>query len=247
MSNTAGVIWKCTGIGLTIGLMIGAVLWGWQMTPTSLPCVALHYTIEDAEERMYLTETELDQLLKTEDLYPVGRQVNSISLHRIEHAVARHPMVRSSECFVTPRNEVEVHLTQRVPLLRVQTMGESYIIDTDRRVMQARAAVRDSVPVVTGTVGVHMASHELADFAQWLQGDRYWRSRIRYLQVQSPNRVYLYLRGDAKPRALIGSLKGYREKLQKLRTFLENSAEITQDKQYYELDLRFNGQVIGRK
>lgn len=247
MSNTARLIWKCIGIGVTLLVMVGAVIWGWWMTPLSVPCRTIEYTIEDEKERLYLTEKELDLLLRAEDLYPVGRQLNRIDLHRIEQAVARHPMVRTAECFTTPRNEVEVHLTQRTPLLRVQTDGESYLIDTDRRVMQARATVRDTVAVVTGRVGIHMATSELADFAEWLQGNRYWRSRIRYLQVQSPNRVYLYLRGEEQPRVLIGTMGGYKEKLQKLRTFLENSAEITQDKQYYELDLRFNGQVIGRK
>lgn len=226
--------------------MIAAVVWGYKMTPASVPCVALDYTVDDADERLYLTEAELTALLRAEDLYPVGKQLNRVSLHRMEQTILHHPMVRTAECYLTPRNEVRVHLTQRVPLLRVQTKNEAYFIDTDRRVMQARAAVRDSVMVATGMVGVQMATTQLADFAEWLQENRYWRTRVHHIYVETPGKVYLYLNGEQFPRALMGYISGYERKLAKLRTFIEKGTEATQDKHYTELDLRFKGQVIGR-
>ena len=159
-------------------------------------------------------------------------------------------MVRTAECYLTPRNEMRIRLTQRVPLVRVQASAETYLIDTDRRVMQARALVKDSELVVTGNIGPQMAATQMADFAEWMEDNAYWRKRIHHLHVQSPQRVLLYLK-DAngkvqEQRVLLGPMRGYEAKLAKLRTFLENSAEATQDKHYYELDVRFKGQVIGR-
>jgi len=220
---------------------------GYKMTPTAEPCASLRYIIDDAEARMYLTEGELNAMLRAEGLYPVGQTLNMVSLHRIERTIRNHPMVRTAECYLTPRSEVRIRLTQRVPLMRVQTPHEHYIIDTDRRVMQARAVVRDSVPVVTGTIGPQMAATSLADYAAWVQNDRYWCKRVHHLYVQSPFIIYAYLRGEGKPRVVIGSIHGYERKFSKLRTFLENGAEETAGKQYRELDLRFKGQVVGRK
>ena len=200
MSKVAHIVWTTIGISITAVLLIGAAVWGYVMRPTEDPCVSLAYSIEDRSERMYLTESELTQALRNEDIYPVGRTFNRVSLHRIENAIRRHPMVRTAECYATPRNEVKVRLSQRVPLLRVQILGGTYLIDTDRRVMQARAAVKDSVPVVTGAVGVQMASGSLADFALWLQDNPYWSARIHHIYVQSPQMVYIYLRGVNQPR-----------------------------------------------
>jgi len=227
---------------------VTAVVWGYRMTPRSVPCTAIRYTIEDKEDRLYLTEDELTKMLQAENLYPVGRPLNLISLYRIEQAVARHPMVRKAECFLTPRNEVRVLLTQRVPLLRVQATGENnyYLIDTDRRVMQARAAVQDPVPVVTGNATVQMASGALADFAKWLQGDSYWRTRIRRIHVHNPHMLVLYMADEQVPRVVLGEMSGYTRKLRKLRTFIEDGAEATAGKHYDVLDIRFRGQVIGR-
>ena len=228
-------------------LLVGAVVAGYELTSTAVPCISLRYTIEDAEERMYLTEGELNALLRAEGIYPVGQMMNTVSLHRIERSIGHHPMVRTAECYMTPRNEVRVQLTQRVPLLRVQTPHEHYLIDTDRRVMQARAAVRDSVPVVAGNISPTMAASSLADYAEWLQADRYWRSRVHHLYVQNPYMIYALLRGEEKPRVVLGAMRGYEKKFAKLRTFIEEGAEETAGKQYRELDLRFQGQVVARK
>lgn len=227
-------------------MMVGAVCWGYRMRPSDAPCSSITYVIEDEDERLYVTPRELDLLLQTENIHPVGRTIDRGVLHRIEETVRRHPMVRTSECYATPRNEIRVRVTQRVPILRVVKPGDAYLIDTDRKVMQARASVRDSVLVVTGAVGVQIASTQLADFAEWLQDNSYWRSRVDHVTVQSPQMVYLYLR-DGQPRVVMGSLYGYPRKLAKLRTFFERGTEATQDKHYTELDIRFRGQVIGRK
>lgn len=245
MSNTAVIVWKSIGISLVSAMLIAAVVWGYLMTPTQTPCASITYIVEDGKNRMYLTADELSAKLRTEDLYPVGRQQNIVSLHRIERSIAAHPMVRTSECYLTPRDEVMVRLTQRVPVMRVQVPGDTYFIDTDRRVMQYRSTVTDSVLLVTGAVGVQMASSQLADFAEWLQGNKYWRTRIDHLYVASPHMIYIYMRN--RERVVLGSMYGYERKLRKLRTFYENSGAALEDKQYTELDIRFRGQVIGRK
>ena len=232
------------------GLLLAAGIWGYRMKPTNEECRALIYTVVDSDERSYVTERELTQLLKAADLFPVGRTLDVGSLHRIESAVRKHPMVRTAECYLTPRNEVRIRLTQRVPLLRVQTPVETYLIDTDRRVMEARACVKDKVPVVTGNIGVQMAASQMAEFALWLQDNDYWRTRVHHLHVQSPQMVYIYLTfdsGDLKfGRVVLGPMRGYERKLAKLRTFLERGQAATKDKQYTEIDVRFKGQVIGR-
>jgi hypothetical protein len=91
-----------------------------------------------------------------------------------------------------------------------------------------------------------MASHALADFALWLQKNDYWRARIHHLQVQNPQLVYLFLRGEAMPRVVLGPMRGYEAKLNKLRVFMEDGKEALKDKHYRELDLRFRGQIVGR-
>lgn len=230
-----------------VGLMVAATMWGYQSRPTDVPCTALEYIISDSEDRLYLSETELTALLQQEDIYPVGRKLNIVSLQRIENAIKRHPMVRTAECYLTPRQVVRIKLTQRVPVLHVQTALENYFIDSDRKVMPARNAIRDKVLIVTGTVGVQTAAGVMTDFALWLDDEDYWQERIHHVELKSPQMVYVYYRDNGRiDKAVLGSMRHYDRKLRKFRTFLQNRSPDIQEKNYTEYDLRFKGQVIGR-
>ena len=243
MSNIGRIIGKSVGVTLVAALLVTAVAMGVRMRPLEVSCSKLTYIIEDRKDRLYLTESELDQMLLAEKIYPVGRTLDRGVLHHIEQTVKQHPMVRTAQCYMTPRGEVRVRLTQRVPLLLVSMPGDSYFVDTDRKVMPVRVLVKDEVLRVTGAVGVQMACKSLGDFAEWLQDNNYWKQRIRYVQVKNQQMVYVYLGNE---RVVLGSMNRYEQKLAKLRTFLENGADAIQDKHYYEWDVRFKGQVIGR-
>ena len=245
MSRTAQIIWKTAGVSFVAALLIAAVVWGRQTDP-NIRCTSIVYVYEDGDKRMYVSDNELNRLLTAQNLHPVDKTLSDVSLQGIERTIRNHPMIRTSECYLTPHNEVKVRITQRVPLLRVQGAANTYFIDRDRLVMPAFSTVKDSVLVVTGAVNEHLASTQIADFAEWLQGNKYWREQIKSVHVGSPHMIYLYLRGHNKPRIVLGEMSGYKQKLAKLRTFFDNGAEATANKQYMELDLRFKGQVIGR-
>lgn len=247
MNKVAHIVGSTIGIVITIACLVAATVWGYRSRPTDAPCTALEYNITDSDERLYLSETELTALLQQTDLYPVGRKLNIVSLQRIENAILRHPMVRTAECYLTPRHVVRIRLTQRVPVLHVQTALENYYIDSDRKVMPSRNAIRDKVLLVTGTVGVQSAAGILADFAAWLDDEPYWNERIHHLELKSPQMVYVYYADNGKiEKAVLGSMHRYDRKLRKFRTFLQNRPPDVQEKNYTEYDLRFRGQVIGR-
>lgn len=246
-----GIIWRIIGVVIVLAAMTGAIFWGYTMRPAGQVCRSVQYIIEDRDERLYVTEQELDQVLRAAERYPVDKALDRGVLHGIEQTIVRHPMIRTAECYATPRSDVRIRITQRVPLLRVVNPGDSYLVDTDRKVMPIRAAVKDSVLVVSGAVGVQMATKQMADFACWLQDKPYWKKRISHVVIQSPRMVYLYLRKDAAEEAhairiALGPIANYEKKLKKMQAFIANSADPIQDKQYIEYDLRFHGQVIGR-
>ena len=245
MGRTGRIIWSCVGILVMGAMLVGAVVWGYLSKPAEAECRGITYIFEDRAERMYLSENELTAMLQAENIYPVGKNVNQVSLHRIERTIGRHPMVRTAECYMTARHEVRVRLTQRIPVLRVQTAIESFLIDSDRKVMQARSSVKDELLIARGAVGVQLASGKLADFAVWMAENEYWQDRIDYIYVQSVQMIYLYLK-QRDERIVMGNLKDFEKKINKLRLFLLNSGEATKDKHYQELDLRYKGQVIGR-
>lgn len=209
-------------------------------------CKSLAIIISDSDERQYVGEEELTKLLQLHGLYPVGRTIESISTDAIEHLIRSHDMVRTAESYLTTNHGVRIRLTQRVPIVRVVTAGESYFVDTDRKIMPIRASVTNPIMTATGNIGHRMAQEELCDFVLWLQTDRYWRERIASIEVRNPKLIILHQhKGQAC--IVLGELAQASNKLRKLRQWYKKAPEGIDISVYKELDIRYNHQVVGRK
>ena len=208
-------------------------------------CKELVCKIVDKDERSYVSEQELFTLLKQHNAYPVGEYLHRINLQHMENIIRQHPMVRTAECYTAEDGTARIRVTQRVPLLKVVTADEAYYIDTDRCKMPLVASIRDTVPVAMGKVGFEMASTVLADFAEWVQEDDYWRARIEAIDVRLPRQVCIKQNGKQED-LMIGDLMGYEGKLEKAEVFYRRTASMEKPR-YRTLDLRYQGQVVARR
>jgi len=230
---------------VVVGYVIGAAIWTNKRANLHV-CDALKICITDFGRRQYVTEEELVKLLKREGLYPIGKTAAAVEVQRIEDAICAHPMVRRAQCYMLPSGTVCVRLSQRIPILRVVTGDASYFVDSERTKMPVRESVTTPVMVITGHVGERMACNELADLVLWLNHNRYWSDKIQSIHVVNPKMVYLIQRPDGT-HLILGEINGYRHKMAKLRTLYDKGFEEIGWQTYRELDLRFNGQVVGRK
>ena len=208
-------------------------------------CKELVCKIVDKDERLYVSEQELFTLLKQHNAYPVGEYLHRINLQHMENIIRQHPMVRTAECYTAEDGTARIRVTQRVPLLKVVTADEAYYIDTDRCKMPLRSSIHDTVPVAMGKVGFEMASTVLADFAEWVQEDDYWRARIEAIDVRLPKQVCIKQNGKQED-LMIGDLMGYAGKLEKAEVFYRRTASMEKPR-YRTLDLRYQGQVVARR
>ncbi len=231
-------------LALVIGYLVGSAVWCGTQDGRQV-CHQLNICIEDSAARQYVTNAELVALLRQKGLYPIGKSPSTISTQGIETAINQHSMVRTAECYTSPNGDVQVVLTQRVPVLRVLTAAESYLVDTDHLRMPVRESVRDTLLLAEGNIGERMATQELVSFAEWLRNNRYWRYRISKIRVRTPRYIELIQPGDAT--IIIGGLTDYEQQLDKLQTLQqEGLSRMPEHRVYREWDLRYAGQVIGR-
>lgn len=209
-------------------------------------CPSMEITITDFDKRQYVTEAELVKLLKDKGLYPVGKTIAHISTQTIESTVQAHPMVRRAECYTTQAGTVCIRLSQRIPVLRVVSGDNSYFVDADRTRMPIQESVTTAVLLAQGTIGERMAKNELTDLALWLKNNPYWQEKIASVQVVSPKMVYLVQKPDGA-HLILGEVSGFKRKLGKLRTLYDNGFDQIGWQTYNEIDLRYSGQVVGRK
>ena len=236
-------------LAVVVVVCCGAVLVGgaWcSAQKDGSPCTAIQIVVKDSMERQFVQVDELEGYLKRHRVCVQGFVMEQVDCHAVEQCLLSHDMVRSAECYKSPFGVVRVEVTQRVPVLCVMTVDGCYYVDSDRRVMPARKSVDVDLPVFRGAVSERAAREEYYDFVEWLQSNHYWRELISDVYVQQPKHLLLSQRGQ-KSKIVLGALDGYADKLSRLRTLFTHGLDEIEHPEYREYDLRFDGQVVGRK
>ena len=212
---------------------------------TTTVCREVNITIEDIDQRAYVTTSELKAYLSSTCGSLVGTEVDYALLSSVEKQLLGHPMLRNAEAWCSPEGVLHLAVTQRQPVLRV--MGdENYFVDSDRRRMPVRSTTAAYVPVVTGRVPFRFAAGELYDFVLWMEDDTYWRAQIEQINVVAPKRIELIPRVGSGV-IVLGSLENYPLKLRKLKKLYQDGFSSFGWNDYAEVDLRFRGQEVCRK
>lgn len=223
-------------------LVVGA--WA-SKQPSKRTCKYLEIQLMDSLERQFVSVEEMGNLVRNCGLNPVGKTMAEVSCHAIEQCLERHDMIRSAQCYKLPHGGIRIRLKQRVPMFLVVSHDGSFYVDTDRKVMPIRSTIDVEVPVVKGAISKRAAVEEYYDFTAWLTNNDYWRTRIEHVHVHNPKHLVLS-QNDMAATIVLGELRGYKQKLNKLQKLYTKGFDQIGYKPYKEYDLRFEGQVVGR-
>ena len=241
-------VWRIIGLTVFLSLLVGGVIAGlvWtQHRAEPVVCRQCTIVIEDEQERQYVSTDELVRLLQAKHLSPEGKNMTELSLQQIEEQMRAHPMVRTAQCVLTPQGTLFITVTQRVPIVHVQTDADRYYVDADRTRMPERETVNTSVMKVTGTLTESDACGPVADMVLWITNSAYWHDKIASVYVSEAKNITLTRHEGT--RLLIGTHERYKNKLNKLQAFYQHYPSLTDSVSYRALDARYAGQVVGVK
>ena len=208
-------------------------------------CENIHLLVSDYEQFKFISDNDVSFQLQNSGVYPVGKLHSDIDLTEMEHSLMKLNMVKSVKCYFANNGDVNVSVTQRVPVFRVQEEGRSYYIDNERKRMPTSIKFSAYVPIVTGNVNFEFAITNLYDFIVYLQSESRWRSAFTQIYVYPDNKIELIPRvGDF--RIEFGTLDRYETKLEKLDKFLKVLPKYHSWDKYSVINLEFKDQVVCR-
>ena len=208
-------------------------------------CENIHFSVTDYDDFKFISESDVQVQLQNSGVYPVGKLHSDIDLTEMEVSLLKLNMIKSVKCYFATNGDVNVAVTQRVPVFRVMEEGRSYYIDNERKRMSTSIKFSAYVPVVTGNVNFEFAITNLYDFIVYLQSESRWRSAFTQIYVYPDNKVELVPRvGDFIIK--MGSLDRYEAKLKKLDKFLKVLPKYHSWDKYSVINLEFRDQVVCR-
>ena len=206
-------------------------------------CENIHLIVSDYDDFKFVSDNDVRVQLQNSGVYPVGKLHSDIDLTEMEESLMKLNMVKSVKCYFATNGDVNVSVTQRVPVFRVKEDGRDYYIDNERKRMPTSIKFSAYVPIVTGNVNFEFAASELYDFVVYLQSESRWRSAFTQVYVYPENKVELIPRvGDF--RIELGTLERYEAKLGKLEKFLKVLPKYHSWDKYSVINLEYRDQVV---
>ena len=216
-------VWSKILLAVLITLLVGGLVVALAFIVPSndtKKCENIHLIVSDYEQFKFISDKEVSFQLQNSGVYPVGKLHSEIDLTEMEQSLMKLNMVKDVKCYFANNDDVNVSVTQRVPVFRVKEDGRDYYIDNERKRMPTSIKFSAYVPIVTGNVNFEFAASELYDFVVYLQSESRWRSAFTQIYVYPNNKVELIPRvGDF--RIELGTLERYEAKLGILEKFLK--------------------------
>ncbi len=209
-------------------------------------CTELIVVVKDSLDKHFVTQADIISLLKSIDMYPVGKPVSQFDTNRMEEELLKNEMIAKVEAYKTPSGAIKLEVVQKMPVLRVMSNGGDYYVDHSGSSMPVSRRYAAYVPVATGYIEKELALTGLYKFALFLQKNDFWNNQIEQIYVH-PNKEVTLIPRVGSHRILLGTLDDFNEKLDNLQLFYEQAIPKVGWEKYNQINLKYKEQIVCTK
>ncbi len=258
MPKTVKYVLITIGSILILGVLVAAYVLG-ASRRTPLKCTGLRVEISDSTTIRFISGTDVRKWLDMEYGNYSGIHPDSIDLARIERIIDGKSAILKSQAFTTRDGFLNIKVSQRTPVLRLQMKDGGCYVDGDGYIFPLQAGFSSRVPVIDGeiplTVGSgYMGILEKESEREWLEkamemisfmeGSKEWREKFVQITVLKGGDFVLVPR-KGRERFLFGQPEEIEKKFGKIARYYSN---ILPEKGsvYTSINVKFDEQIICR-
>lgn len=209
-------------------------------------CGNVKITIEDGVVKGFLTPADVQRTLTLNQLDPVGRSLADINLRQMEECLESQELIDNAECYKTQGGDVSIHVTERVPVMRVMSAGGGdYYVDRDGRIMRNTGYACNLI-VATGSIDSSYACRVLAPMGRIIMADNFWRNQIEQINILPDSTVEMVPR-VGRHILYLGRPVGVTKKLERLRKFYRYGLSQAGWNKYSRISVEFNNQIVCKR
>lgn len=241
---------------LIIGTMGVAVLMGRQ-SRKPLVCKGLEVVVLDSLENDFVSRKDVKIFLEKEYGSYLGKQLDSIDLHKVEKIIDGRSAVLKSEAFVTKDGILHIEVTQRKPVVRFQKADGGFYADQDGYIFPLQSSYASYVQIIDGEIPINTKSGykgEIEDPAQKEWFDKVmqlvnfiesssWKDKIVQIHVGNGGELTVIPR-EGNERFILGQPVNIRDKFSRIEKYY--GAIAANGKQYRTVNLKYDGQIVCR-
>ena len=234
---------------------------------SDLLCTDVKITVLDSLLSRFVTTDDILLMVENREHKMRGIQLDSINISRIEQQLSAYPPIRHVNIYKTIDGTVHIDVTQRTPIVRVITRyGDNFYFDEFGELLKHNNSYSAHVLVANGNInfrppadnsaynvltaeypdGRRNIMRELFELASYVTEDKFWKAQIQQIYVNQNGEFELIPMVGAHL-IVFGNFENHEAKFSRLKLFYQNGLSIKGWNNYSEINLKYEGQVIGTK
>jgi cell division protein FtsQ len=162
----------------------------------------------------------------------------------IENQINEHPQIKDAQVYVQHNGDIDINLTERIPLVRVFDNNKSYYLDTDCKSMQLSSRYTSSNLIVNGDL-IFFDENEICNLYHHIKSNPFLESLVTQIYLQKHNIILITRFKDLEIN--IGNLDYLEMKFDNLLAFYENIIKFKGWNYYTSVNLKYHDQIICTK
>ena len=227
---------------------------------TARVCTKAKIVVADESSNGFINANEITKRLKSAGLYPLGKLMRDINAREIEEKLKKSPFVKTAQCYKTEDGEVNVSITQLLPVIRVKAdNGDDYYLD-DKDCIMPNSLYTSDLIIATGNIPRWFARRYISPLGKAIMGNDMWKNLVVQVNVLPDRSIEIVPRvgnhivhlgplpeanSKEKRQELINQFVD--RKLTRLEKFYKYGLAQAGWNKYSYIDIEFDNQIICRK
>lgn len=227
---------------------------------TARLCTKVNINIQDEATNGFINTREIKARLEKEQLYPLEKPMKYVNLRKMEETLKGSPFVKTAECYKTQAGEVNITLTQRMPVVRIKAAnGNDYYLDDNDCIMPNSHYTSDLI-IATGNINKWFATNYISPLSKELMANQLWRNQIEQINVLPDLSIELIPR-VGNHIVYLGQMPYYKDKkkckaavidfvdnkMERLEKFYKYGLSQAGWNRYSYINLEFDNQIICKR
>ena len=159
-------------------------------------CFLLSFTIK-SEEQLIKNLNQINignqnKFIEKSNFFEIyDRNINSQkNINLIESQINKHPQIKDAQVYIQHNGDIDIDLTERIPLVRVFDKNKTYYLDTDCKPMQLSSRYTSSNIIVNGDL-VFFNDNEICNLYHRIKTNPFLESLITQIYLQKQNIILI--------------------------------------------------------
>lgn len=257
----AQLIRSSIAIGAAIALcVVMQLIWaGNRAERNMLTCAGLKVEVDG--ERGFVTAEDVKGYLDAGYGVYIGQRIDSVDLRKVEACLDDKSAVLKSEAWTTPDGYLHVRITQREPVVRLQTAAGGFYADDRGYLFPLQGDYTCLVPIIDGELPLHIepgfkGEPTRADDKAWLadltemvrvmSASKAWSGNIAQITVEANGDLVMIPR-EGRERFIFGQPTDAEEKFSKMSQYCTDILPAVGKDYYSTVNVKFADQIVCRQ